>query len=95
MKKESLAKQAVQTKSLWIKIFVRICVFLMAFSLIWVYIAYMIAPAQEANIDEINDTEITDTIEEEDNNMEIENNDSSFEENITTDENMNTSSEEL
>lgn len=61
MEKESLSKQAVQKKPLWVKIFVRICVFLMAFSLIWVYIAYMFTPAQ--NIDEANETNISEDID--------------------------------
>ena len=38
-------------KPLAVRIFIRICVFFMALSLIWVYVTYMFAPSQEAGED--------------------------------------------
>ena len=43
-----LLKKMKHQKPLAVRIFIRICVVFMAISLIWVYVVYMFAPAQEA-----------------------------------------------
>lgn len=71
MEKESLAKTAVKKKPTVVKVFIRICIFLMAFSLIWVYVAYMFSPAPEEVVEEPeNNPEVTEILPE---NIDAEN----------------------